>query len=63
MAWPVIAAPSDKLPPEITSADIAWAANFLKTLDLGKKASRSEILLERGNRARATVAKTKATTN
>lgn len=63
MAWPVIAAPSDKLPPEITRADIAWAADFLKTLDLGKKASRSEILLEGSNRARSVIAKAKATTN
>ena len=47
LAWPVIAAPIGRLGTATTRDDIFWAADFMKALDLGKKASRTEIIAER----------------
>jgi hypothetical protein len=46
--WPVIAAPGAPLVRRTPLSELAWAAGYLKTLDVGTRRSRREILSERG---------------
>jgi hypothetical protein len=45
--WPVIAAPRAPLARRTPLSELAWAAGYLKTLDVGSRRSRREILSER----------------
>jgi hypothetical protein len=45
--WPVIASPRSPLPRRTTLAELAWAAGYLKTLDLGSSRARREVLADR----------------
>jgi len=45
--WPVIASPRAPLPRRVSLEDLTWAAEYLKTLDVGNHRSRREVLAER----------------
>ncbi len=45
--WPVIASPRSPLPLRVPLADLTWAADYLKTLDVGNRRARRQILAER----------------
>jgi len=45
--WPVIASPRAPLPRRVSLADLTWAAEYLKTLDVGNHLARREVLAER----------------
>ena len=45
--WPVIASPRAPLPRRVPLTDLTWAAEYLKTLDLGNRRARRQILAER----------------
>ena len=45
--WPVIASPRGPLPLRVPLADLTWAAEYLKTLDVGNHRARRQILAER----------------
>jgi hypothetical protein len=47
LCWPVIASPCAPLPMRTPLADLSWASNYLKTLALGNRKARREIIADR----------------
>ena len=45
--WPVIASPRAPLSRRTPLAELAWAAGYLKTLDVGSNRARREVLADR----------------